>query len=150
MINVLSHAILFGVLFLLDRLSKLWAVVHCAPSLRINEFLRFEVVYNRGVAWSLLSFTDEVMFNALTFVLVVITLWLVHYAYVRAQQGYLFFGELLIIAGSCSNIVDRFWYKGVVDFIVLSYNGYTWPLFNGADICIVSGVVILIISLRKE
>jgi signal peptidase II len=150
MIVIFSYSVLFCVLVALDRLSKLWAIVHCAPSLQVNELLTFHVVYNRGISWSLLSFTDEVMFYALTMMVTVITIWLVQYAYKRALHEKLIIGELLIIAGSCSNIIDRFWYQGVVDFIVLSYNGYTWPLFNGSDICIVSGVVILMISLHKE
>lgn len=150
MIALFSYSVLFCVLVVLDRLSKLWAVMHCAPLLRVNEFINFHVVYNRGVAWSLLSFTDEVMFYALTVVLVLITFYLVLYTYKRLQRGHIIIGELLIIAGSFSNIIDRFWYQGVVDFIALSYNGHTWPLFNGADICIVSGVVILMITLGKE
>jgi signal peptidase II len=38
----------------------------------------------------------------------------------------------------------------VIDFIELSYNGYTWPIFNIADACIVIGIFIMIVELYKK
>jgi len=46
----------------------------------------------------------------------------------------------LIIAGAVSNIFDRIFYGGVVDYFSLSFI----PTFNFADICIVLGIGIFI------
>ena len=46
----------------------------------------------------------------------------------------------LIIAGAISNIFDRIFYGGVVDYFTLSFI----PTFNVADICIVLGIGIFI------
>jgi lipoprotein signal peptidase len=46
----------------------------------------------------------------------------------------------LIIAGAISNILDRIFYGGVVDYFALSFI----PTFNLADICIVAGIGIFI------
>jgi lipoprotein signal peptidase len=46
----------------------------------------------------------------------------------------------LIIAGAISNILDRIFYGGVVDYFALSFI----PTFNAADISIVAGIGIFI------
>jgi signal peptidase II len=52
-----------------------------------------------------------------------------------------------IVGGAIGNIVDRFHYQYVVDFIDLRW----WPVFNVADSCITVGVTLLILtSLRRE
>jgi signal peptidase II len=57
----------------------------------------------------------------------------------------------LIIAGALGNLVDRFRFGYVVDFIEWYYRDYHWPVFNIADSCIVVGAVLLILfSFRKK
>ncbi len=47
-----------------------------------------------------------------------------------------------IAGGAIGNVVDRFHYGYVVDFIDLRW----WPVFNAADSCITIGVVLLLLS----
>jgi len=47
-----------------------------------------------------------------------------------------------IAGGAVGNIVDRFHYGFVVDFIDLHW----WPVFNVADSCITVGVALLVLS----
>lgn len=47
-----------------------------------------------------------------------------------------------IVGGAVGNIVDRFHYGFVVDFIDLHW----WPVFNVADSCITVGVALLVLS----
>jgi len=47
-----------------------------------------------------------------------------------------------IVGGAIGNIVDRFHYGSVVDFIDLRW----WPVFNVADSCITIGVALLVLS----
>jgi len=42
------------------------------------------------------------------------------------------------LGGASSNLFDRLWRGGVVDFIDLGF----WPVFNVADVAIVAGVAI--------
>lgn len=52
-----------------------------------------------------------------------------------------------IVGGAIGNIVDRFHYGFVVDFIDLRW----WPVFNVADSCITVGVALLVLgSLKRE
>jgi signal peptidase II len=47
-----------------------------------------------------------------------------------------------IVGGAIGNIVDRFHYGFVVDFVDLHW----WPVFNVADSCITVGVALLVLS----
>jgi signal peptidase II len=42
------------------------------------------------------------------------------------------------LGGAGSNVLDRVWRDGVVDFIDFKF----WPVFNLADVAIVAGVLI--------
>lgn len=47
-----------------------------------------------------------------------------------------------IVGGAFGNIIDRFHYSFVVDFVDLRW----WPVFNVADSCITIGVGLLVLS----
>jgi len=47
-----------------------------------------------------------------------------------------------IVGGAVGNIIDRFHYGYVVDFVDLHW----WPVFNVADSCITVGVALLVLS----
>jgi signal peptidase II len=56
--------------------------------------------------------------------------------------------ELIVIAGGISNLIDRFKYNGVVDFLTIDLKIANFklssPVFNFADIIIMSGIVWII------
>lgn len=52
---------------------------------------------------------------------------------------------IIILAGSITNIIDRFRFGCVIDFIDLKF----WPVFNLADIFIVSSAIFLLVRWRK-
>lgn len=136
---------------LFDRITKWWALKNCMERCEINPYLAFEVGYNRGVTWGLLYSHSTIVFVLVTTMIIAITAWVCWYAYHERKQGNAIIGEMLVISGSLSNIFDRFWYGGVVDFIELSYGKWLWPSFNIADVAIVCGVVIMLYChIQKE
>ena len=50
----------------------------------------------------------------------------------------------LLSSGAIGNLVDRFAYRYVVDFLRFDFGSYTFPIFNFADICAVIGTALLI------
>lgn len=130
---------------LIDRITKFWALHYCTIIKRYNSFIACELSFNRGASWGILNDGSTTSFLLVSTLIGVVTAGLMVYAYKRYKSGYFIGGELLIVAGSLSNILDRFFYKGVIDFIELSYRGYYWPSFNVADACIVTGVGILVV-----
>lgn len=56
-----------------------------------------------------------------------------------------------IAGGAIGNYIDRLHYYFVIDFVDIHFfNKYSWPAFNIADMAIVGGVSVLIISLLRE
>lgn len=55
------------------------------------------------------------------------------------------FGLIFILAGAFSNLLDRLWWKCIIDFIYLGFG----PIFNLADFFISLGAIILIINYLK-
>lgn len=140
------NSLLLIIPFLMDRISKQIIVQKNITLHTINDFLYFDLTYNRGMSWGMFNSTHNYMFIVITTLVILITLFVVYLTYKKIKNKELIIGELLIIAGSVSNIIDRFIYGGVVDFIILSYNGWSWPVFNIADACIVVGAIIMFIT----
>ena len=97
------------------------------------------LVYNKGVAFSMLSFLDE---------------WLkyIQLVLVSAVLGYIFYLKQLcyafpvgvLLGGAFSNIYDRFIHGGVVD-MVYWHCGFNFAVFNFADVMIDVAVVWILI-----
>ncbi|HLJ31869.1 MAG TPA: signal peptidase II [Candidatus Babeliales bacterium] len=145
-----TYFILAFTIFVADRLSKIAALQWYLNNPRqITSFLSFDIVFNRGISWGMFHSTHNVVFMIVTFVIAMMTALVCRIAYHKYKQGKDITGEVCIIAGSLSNVVDRVVYGGVIDFIVLSYGNLTWPVFNIADAMIVIGVGLLLLRYEK-
>src|SRR5438045_3429832 len=132
-------------IFILDRITKLAALMYCETPRVINEYLSFELTFNRGVSWGMFHNTSNATFIVVSGIIALITAFLCWHAYDRYKKRGLVFGHVCVITGSIANLMDRALYGGVIDFIILSYNHYSWPIFNVADMAIVCGVGFLIL-----
>lgn len=140
----------FGVIVLFDRLSKLWAMRSCLDSVFITSWLQCDLVVNRGVSFGIFHTDNSWIFGAVTLFVMLLTVAVVSHAVMRVRSGKSYLGELCIIVGSLSNILDRFIYDGVIDFIVVKTPWGFWPAYNVADALIVCGVALLIITNYRE
>lgn len=131
--SFLSYGLCTSSLILLDRITKWAALRYCFH----------DCTFNRGISWGMLNYEGSGFFVGITLLIILITAVLCVYAYRRMLQGYSIWGELLIIGGSLSNIIDRFMYGGVVDFIELRLGSWIGPAFNVADSMVVVGVAIM-------
>ena len=50
----------------------------------------------------------------------------------------------LVIGGALANALDRVVHSAVADFFLLHAYGYSWYIFNLADVAIVAGVALLL------
>lgn len=139
-----AYFLLATVIFILDRITKLAALTYAQTPIIINRHLAFELTFNRGISWGMFHDATEIVFGMVTMVIALITALLCWHAYYHYRQGGALWGHICIITGSIANLIDRAMYGGVVDFILLSYKNYSWPVFNIADVAIVCGVALLI------
>lgn len=140
----------FIIPFILDRFTKY--EVLCTKPYMVEVFpgLHWDLAFNRGVTWSLFQSQSTLIFGILSTVITIILCALAWYTYQRWQQGKSIIGELLVLAGGFSNLVDRALYGAVVDFILVGAKGWYWPAFNIADACIVIGAMIMLWEAMKE
>ncbi len=142
------------ILFFIDRMTKYYAVylyrVYGISYYMITSFLSFSLSFNRGMSFSIGHSQDQGAFVLITGIAISLTLFVIYYAYDQFKSGYSILGELLVVIGSLSNIIDRFLYVGVVDFIEFSWNSWFWPAFNCADAYIVIGVGVILITMNRE
>lgn len=140
-------------IILLDRVTKIWALQECeVTSVALNKYMDCVVVNNSGIAWSLFASNNSAVNLFLLAIILLVTVVLAMQAYYRLRHKQSALAEILIIAGSIGNSVDRIRYGYVIDFIHLHYNDFSWPVFNVADICIVVGIGLLFARMisRKE
>jgi signal peptidase II len=110
----------------------------------IPGFMGLRITYNSGGAFGIFQGTPLVFLVAGLVIGTVILFW------VRSlgEAAWLLpFG--LILGGGLGNVIDRvFRAPGgeVVDFIDLHFRDFQWPLFNVADMAIVIGVGLVLIT----
>jgi signal peptidase II len=97
------------------------------------------LVYNKGVAFSMLAFLDE----WLKYIQIVLVLGVLIYALILKEICYAFPIGLLL-GGAFSNVYDRFIHEGVVD-MVFWHCGFNFAVFNFADVMIDVAVVYLLV-----
>lgn len=148
--NLWLSFVVGAIVIALDQLTKYLAVTHITGSYVVNRFLSFELVFNRGVSWGLFHSAHTWPFVAITVLSGFFLVGVCLFAWHQRRAGYTIVGETLVIAGALSNMIDRYLYKGVVDFITLTYNEWSWPVFNIADCCIVLGTILIIVKLNKQ
>ena len=149
MINRNFFSILFVIfIFIFDRLTKLW-VLSASKNLEqfnisITSFLNLKLVWNNGVAFGLLSFNDEIIYNIITTLIFLIILYLFFLSF-KSSESHEKIALNMILGGGIGNIFDRIYYSSVIDFIDINYNNFHWFIFNIADIFITCGIIMLII-----
>ncbi|OSB09493.1 signal peptidase II [Clostridium botulinum] len=135
----------------LDRISKIWALNTLASGkdiVVIKNLFTFSYLENRGAAFGI--FQNRLIFLSLITAIVIlgVVYFIVKY---KPTSKLLKICLSLIISGAIGNLIDRIYYKFVVDFIMLHYKDvYYFPTFNVADMLVVIGTVLLAIYILKE
>lgn len=122
----------------LDQVSKFLITTNfvLGESLRLLPYLYFTYVLNPGAAFGFLK-GFQWIFILLGF-LVVFLVWY-YRKYINQQNLVTKLGITFAIAGTIGNLIDRVRVGAVIDFIDLT----VFPIFNIADMAIISGVILL-------
>lgn len=138
---------LYGMLlFIFDQISKLILdkVLVLGKSYTIfDKFLYITKVYNDGVSFSMLSGHRwlVIILNILIF------MFLLFYMRRFKENKRNLIAFSLVLGGLLGNLVDRFVYGYVIDFIDFYIFNYNYPIFNFADSFICIGIFMLLYAI---
>ncbi|PCD69318.1 signal peptidase II [Rhizobium phaseoli] len=131
---------------LIDQIIKI-AVDHYLPlqeAVPVIPMLALYRTYNLGVAFSMLSGMDGWFIVGMRLIIVAFVFWL---WYRTAKDRWLaHLGYALIIAGAIGNLVDRFAYGHVIDYILFYTESWSFAVFNLADSFITIGAACVILD----
>lgn len=136
--------IISGVIIFIDQIVKIIISIICKDSnfQIINNILYFTKIENQGVAFSL----NQGNFKNIIISSIVIV-FIIRYLFTNQK----FLNPItvtsldFIIGGGISNLIDRIFRGGVLDFIQIS----SFPIFNIADIFIVLGWAMYVYYILK-
>tara|TARA_B100000787_G_scaffold162819_1_gene143937 strand:- start:236 stop:715 length:480 start_codon:yes stop_codon:yes gene_type:complete len=135
-----------AVIFAADRLSKIYilniAELQNTVDIYLTPYLNLYLIWNKGIAFGLLSFNENFMYNLITLIIAIITIAVIVMAV--KTEGLKKYGLLFVFGGSIGNLFDRIYYSAVPDFIDFHINNFHWFVFNVADIFITLGIIFLI------
>ena len=152
--NIFYFSIIL-LIFLADRISKLWIISFSDssnnPNIEVLPFINLHLIWNKGIAFGLFSFSEKYNYNFLTFlifIVIIVVFWML-----LKSKGLEKYGFIFVFGGSLGNVYDRIFYSAVPDFIDIYYKNFHWFIFNVADIFITLGVIVLILNeffLKKQ
>ncbi len=119
-----------------------------APIVLIDGYLEFRYAENCGAAFGMLHDAPEWVRSTLFTAAALVATGVLGFLLVSGRGGPLFVWSVpLVVSGALGNLIDRFRYGYVVDFIRFHLqNGWEWPTFNVADITISIGVGLMLLD----
>lgn len=145
-----------GVIVTLDQLTKMYIHIYFQVGeslVVIPGLFNITSVRNPGAAFSFLADAHptfrEIFFLTLPPIALFVILFILKK--VPYQDKIQVIALSLIFGGAVGNYIDRLRFRHVIDFLDFHLNNkYIWPTFNIADICIVTGIGILVLLMIRD
>ena len=136
-----------------DQLFKFWMLhvvdVASKQPIVVTPFFNLVLAWNQGVSYGWFAQSGDLGWLILTAVSLVASIFLWIWL-ARTPSPLSAAGLGLIIGGAISNLIDRIIYGAVADFFLFHAFGFSWYIFNIADVAIVAGVVALLYDSVRE
>ena len=145
--NYYFDILILFLIFILDRFSKIYVIYLSEKNnysqIFSSKFLDIHLIWNEGIAFGLLSFSETYFYNLISTIIAIIIFIL--FLMIIRSKGLKKLLLISILGGAIGNFYDRMVYKAVPDFIDFHINGFHWFIFNIADIFISIGVFFMIL-----
>lgn len=145
--NYYFDILILFLIFIFDRFSKIYVIYLSEKNnysqIFSSKFLDIHLIWNEGIAFGLLSFSETYFYNLISTIIAIIILIL--FLMIIRSKGLKKLLLISILGGAIGNFYDRMVYKAVPDFIDFHINDFHWFIFNIADIFISIGVFFMIL-----
>jgi len=131
------------IVIIIDQWSKSYVKTHMLPGMSIpvlDNIFHITYVLNAGAAFGILE-NQQMFFVIIAVVMLGVTLYF--FRQIPVSFRLMRLGLSLLAGGAVGNVIDRVQTGYVVDF----FDFRIWPVFNVADIAIVTGVACIIYTL---
>jgi signal peptidase II len=149
--RVLMEILIILFVNIIDRLTKIWAtntLINGNDLVVVKNIFSFSYLENKGAAWGIFQGGMNFLLIISVIIVIGIIFYLLKY---KPKSKTMRIGLSLVIGGALGNMYDRGIYKHVVDFIYFHYKDvYSFPTFNFADMCVVVGTLLLVLSLIRD
>ncbi|MGV3650489.1 MAG: signal peptidase II [Devosia sp.] len=109
----------------------------------VTDFFDYVLVWNTGISYGLLdSLPAWVLGLVMVIAMAALVVW-----WARADSGLIRLGLALALGGALSNALDRLIWGAVADFFHFHWGGWSFYVFNLADLAITLGVVLLVLDM---
>lgn len=132
------------IVVLLDQITKFWVRINFEygrPHRILGDWVRLTYIENPGMAFGI-EVGGQLFFTL--FALLATVVIMVYIFRARNETPSLRIALALILGGAIGNLIDRFLYGKVVDFVDVGVGATRWPIFNVADSAVTVGMIILI------
>jgi signal peptidase II len=143
-----TSALFFFALLIVDQITKTCAIQLWKERVfELKSWLQFGYEPNEGLAWGIGASTHPLVryfFSGLMLLGIAIIAHRTILDWCKNTSEWIIYGRSLIIIGGISNLIDRFIYGSVIDFIQVFIGDYRLSVFNLADVYIILGICILL------
>jgi signal peptidase II len=132
-----------------DQFTKYWISVKLREGDEIDiikGFFKLSYTENPGIAFGMLN-NGNVKWLLVSVSVAAIMVVVYYMMRTSASNTLLLWSLALLAAGICGNLIDRVRLGRVIDFILVYYKDFQWPVFNIADTAITIGAALMAIEL---
>lgn len=143
------YLLIATLVMLFDQITKYMVAVRLSDGDEIDiieGFFKFSYTENPGIAFGMLN-NGNVKWLLVAISVAAIMVVVYYMRRTPASNMLLLWSLSLLAAGICGNLIDRVRLGRVIDFILLYYRDYQWPVFNIADTAITIGAALMAIEL---
>ena len=136
-------------LFLMDFISKSFIVrkVDLLKSVKIiPNFFYITYLQNKGAAWGIFANSTTILALISLIFFVLISNYVKK---IKNMSMSVVVAFSLLLGGILGNFVDRIIHGYVIDFLDFRIFGYNYPVFNLADVMIVTAIILIIYLVVK-
>ncbi len=141
------------IMLIVDQVSKqmVVAMMDYRESIAVIPFFNLTYVHNPGAAFSFLADQggwQRWFFSGIAFVVsIVLVVWM---AKTPKKDTFISIAFALILSGAIGNLIDRFMFGYVIDFLDFYVGDKHWPAFNIADSAIFIGAAMMLLESFKS
>ena len=143
------YLLVTGVVLIIDQFTKYWMSINLREGDEIDVisgFFKFSYTENPGIAFGMLN-NGNVKWLLVAISVAAIIVVVFYITRTAVSNRLLLWSLALLAAGISGNLVDRVRMGRVIDFILIYYKDYQWPVFNVADTAITIGAALMAIEL---